>query len=105
LDVNTLFGRQYANAVKTPYISTDTINTLNYIKDCLEKRLPPLLREHNRKTLFWPDFTPVHYSKDTVSWYNANKVDFVEKFMNPPSGSQKPDSSHFAQKMMGRFKR
>lgn len=35
--------------------------------------------------LFLPDLASCHYSKATLAWYEANKVDFVPKAKNPPN--------------------
>lgn len=68
-----------------PYFATGTINAQIYRDECLQKRLLPFIKKHRVPTLFWPDLASCHYSKVTKEWYKANKVDIVEKDMNPPN--------------------
>lgn len=67
------------------FVTSGTINSDIYIKECLQKRLLPFLRSHNVSTFFWPDLASCHYSKGTLKWYEDNKVDFVPKEANPPN--------------------
>ena len=66
-------------------VTTGTINTEIYIKECLKKHLLPFLRSHTGNPLFWPNLAPCHYSETTLNWLREHKVDFVEKHCNPPS--------------------
>lgn len=68
-----------------PFVTNQTMTSVLYIKECLEKRLLPFIRSHNHPVLFWPDLASCHYSKATLEWYKKNKVDFVPKEMNPPN--------------------
>ena len=47
----------------TPFVATGTINQDIYVKECLQKRLLPLIRLHKGPVLFWPDFASCHYGK------------------------------------------
>lgn len=67
------------------FITTGTINTDIYIKECLKKRLLPFIREHEVSTYFWPDLASCHYSKSAVEWYQKNDVVFVPREANPPN--------------------
>lgn len=67
------------------FFTTENLNAELYRKECLQKRLLPIIRKHRIPTLFWPDLASCHYSKATLEWYKANKVDVVEKDMNPPN--------------------
>lgn len=69
----------------TSYITTGTINTDLYIKECLEKRLLPFIREHDVSTFFWPDLASCHYSKSSLEWYDKNNVVLVPREANPPN--------------------
>lgn len=71
-----------------PYIQTGTMNSDIYIKECLQKRLLPLVRKHNSSVLFWPDLATIHYSRATTEWYNRNDIDYVPKDMNPANVPQ-----------------
>ena len=65
------------------FVASGTINTEIYIKECLQRRLLPFLREHNVSTFFWPDLASCHYSKATLKWYETNNVVFVPREANP----------------------
>jgi transposase len=69
----------------TPYITTSTMNTDIYIKECLHKRILPMIRKHKKGTLFWPDLASCHYAKKTREWMAAKGVQFVQKDSNPPN--------------------
>lgn len=71
--------------VSKPFVTTQTMKADTYIKECLNRRLLPMIREHDGPVLFWPDLASVHYSKATLSWYRDNRVDYVPKEMNPPN--------------------
>jgi hypothetical protein len=59
-----------------------------YMKECLEKRILPIIRSHNVSVKFWPDLASCHYAKDTMNWYETNQVDAIPKTMNPPNCPQ-----------------
>lgn len=67
------------------FMINKTMNQDVYIKECLQKRLLPLIRKHNIPTLFWPDLASYHYAKRILSWYDDNNVHFVPKIANPPN--------------------
>lgn len=68
-----------------PFFTTRTLDTELYIKECLNARLLPFIRQHNVPVKFWPDLAPAHYSKKTLLWYQQNQVDVIPKNMNPPN--------------------
>lgn len=37
------------------FVTSGTMNSSIYIKECLQKRLLPFLRKHENQPLFWPD--------------------------------------------------
>lgn len=67
------------------FITTGSINTDVYIKECLQKRLLPFLRKHEVSSFFWPDLASCHYSKKAIEWYQTNSVMIVPKEANPPN--------------------
>lgn len=67
------------------FITTGTINSNIYIKECLQKRLLPFMRQHRGSFFFWPDLASCHYSKATIEWYEANNIQFVPREANPPN--------------------
>ena len=70
------------------FVTSSSMTSSLYIKECLNKRILPLIRSHKCSTKFWPDLATIHYAKDTLAWYKGNKVDFVPKHMNPPNCPQ-----------------
>ena len=54
-----------------------------YIKECLQKRLLPLIKKHIGSTVFWPDLASIYYAAETVKFMRDNNIDFVPKDMNP----------------------
>ena len=68
---------------------SEAVNSDIYIKECLEKRLPPFIRElhPDLNYIFWPDLAGCHYSKQTVAWMDEN-VKFMPKDINPPNVPQ-----------------
>lgn len=67
------------------FFTKGTINSKNYIDECLKKRILPFIKKHEGAVLFWPDLASAHYAKTTVSWYEVNNVRYVNKLMNPPN--------------------
>lgn len=67
------------------FVTSGTMTSELYMKECLEKRLLPFIRRHQGSVKFWPDLASCHYSKATLLWYKANSVDFIPKEMNPPN--------------------
>lgn len=70
------------------FITTGTINQDVYVQECLNKRLLPFLKQHNRPVLFWPDLASCHYGKKAIEWYEANNVVVVPKDHNPPNSPE-----------------
>ncbi|XP_055632867.1 forkhead box protein G1-like [Toxorhynchites rutilus septentrionalis] len=60
-------------------VTTGTVNGQIYLKECVEKRLLPLLKQHEGPTILWSDLDSCHYSEDVLKWYEANGVTFVPK--------------------------
>ena len=63
------------------------INQVTYLNECIVKRLIPFIEEHHRdgEYLFWPDLASSHYAKTVISYFEAKKLNFVEKEDNPPN--------------------
>lgn len=70
------------------YVTSGSINSQIYVKECLQKRLLPFLRQHKIPTFFWPDLASCHYSRETLKWYNDNGVTFVPREANPPNSPE-----------------
>lgn len=70
------------------FVTDSTINSDIYIKECLQKRLLPFIRQYKSLPKFWPDLASCHYSKRTEEWYRNHGVDFIPKDMNPPNCPQ-----------------
>lgn len=73
------------------FVTSSTISSDIYIKECLEQRLLPFMNKHNAsgaKTLFWPDLASCHYSRKTQQWYIDNKIEFIPREMNPPNSPE-----------------
>lgn len=67
------------------FLTSGTINTEVYVKECLQKRLLPFIRQHQGPTFFWPDLASCHYSKVAKKWYEDNNVELVQREANPPN--------------------
>lgn len=67
------------------FVTVGSINTEIYIKECLNKRLLPFIREHNVSTYFWPDLASCHYSKKALEWYQNSNIILVPREANPPN--------------------
>lgn len=67
------------------FITSGTVDQNIYIKECLNKRLLPLIRQHKGPVLFWPDLATCHYGKLAMKWYEDNGVNIVPKDANPPN--------------------
>lgn len=67
------------------FVTSGTINSEIYVKECLQKRLLPFVRQHNVSTFFWPDLASCHYSKATAKWYEENNIVLVPREANPPN--------------------
>lgn len=67
------------------FVTFSSITSDLYIKECLQKRLLPFIRQHRSPVKFWPDLATCHYSNATKEGYEANNVDVLPKRMNPPN--------------------
>lgn len=67
------------------FVTNSSINQEVYKKECLQKRLLPLLRQHTVQPLFWPDLATCHYANNVLAWHTEHGVHFVPKHMNPPN--------------------
>lgn len=70
------------------FFTMGTINGEIYRKECIKKRLLPLIRKHTSPPLFWPDLASCHYSGVTLDLLRSENVHFVEKEDNPPNCPQ-----------------
>lgn len=68
-----------------PFVTKGILNQELYIKECLQKRLLPMYKQHNIPPIFWPDLATIHYSNKTVDWYKSKSIYFVPKTCNPPN--------------------
>ena len=67
------------------FLTSFTMTSDLYMKECLEKRVLPFIRQHRGPGKFWPDSASCHYSKATQKWCRDNNIDFIEKIINPPN--------------------
>lgn len=67
------------------FVTSGTINSEIYVRECLQKRLQPFISKHNVSTFFWPDLASCHYSKRSLEWFEAKNVKLVAKMSNPPN--------------------
>ena len=65
------------------FVTSGTINSEIYVKECLRKRLLPFINKHRGSAFFWPDLASCHYSKMALDWYKDNNINFVPKEANP----------------------
>lgn len=72
----------------SPFITNQTLNADIYRKECLQKRLLPVIKKHRIPPLFWPDLATCHYATSGIEWYRKNNIQFVEKHLNPPNCPQ-----------------
>ena len=70
------------------FVTSGTINSEIYVKECLQKRLLPFISKHRGSAFFWPDLASCHYSKMALDWYKDNNINFVPKEANPPNCSE-----------------
>lgn len=71
-----------------PFVTSGTINTDVYIRECLQKRLLPFYNSHGVSRFFWPDLASCHYSRRAVEWYEQNNVRLVPREANPPNSPE-----------------
>ncbi|XP_055591157.1 uncharacterized protein LOC129743206 [Uranotaenia lowii] len=43
--------------ISSLYVTSETMNTQNYIKKCLQKRSLPMFKQHDGPVIFWPDLS------------------------------------------------
>lgn len=67
------------------FVTSGTMNSEVYTRECLQKRLLPFLKSHRVQPLFWPDLASCHYSIATKNWYQGNQVRYVPVDHNPPN--------------------
>ena len=67
------------------FVTSQTLNSNIYVTECLQKRLLPFIKQHNKPVIFWPDLASCHYSRATINWYETNGVSVVPKDVNPPN--------------------
>lgn len=67
------------------FVTSSTMNKEVYMKECLQKRLLPMIQLHTHPVIFWPDLASCHYAKDTQIWYETNQVEYIPKKWNPPN--------------------
>jgi transposase len=61
------------------------MNSEMYMKECLQKRLLPLIKAHSVPVTFRHDLASCHYSRSTMDWYKSNQVAILPKNLNPPN--------------------
>lgn len=76
--------------VSDPFISQGSMNGDLYLKECLQKRLSPFIKNHHKleNVLFWPDMATCHYRKDVKEWLKVQNIDFIDKMENAPNVPQ-----------------
>lgn len=87
------------------FVTSSTMTSAVYIKECLQKRLLPFIKQHRSATKFWADLASVHFSKAAMEWYKANSVDVIPKEMNPPNCPQLRPIEKFWAIVKGKLKR
>lgn len=68
-----------------PFFTQQSLNAEIYRKECLQKRLLPLIRKHDKQVLFWPDLASCHYASSVLEWFREKNILFIEKTVNPPN--------------------
>ena len=60
-----------------------TINQYNYLKESIQKKLMPFIRQYHADInyIFWPD--QAHYAKSVIKYLNKNNINLVHKNDNP----------------------
>lgn len=79
----------------TTFFTTSSMNADIYMKECLQKRVLPMIKKHNSETVFWPDLASCHYAAKVVKWYKDNNVNFVAKELNPPNCPELRPIEHY----------
>ena len=72
-----------------PYFTPSgmAINQKVYLEECIIKRLMPFINKYHSdgKYLFWPDLASAHYAKIVTSYFIEKKINYVQKWDNPPN--------------------
>ena len=76
--------------VSEAYIKMGTMNSKEYMEECLMKRLVPFIKKYHQidKVMFWPDLAPIHYQKDVINCLKQNGIQFIDKSINIPGCPQ-----------------
>lgn len=67
------------------FVTSSTMNSEFYIKECLQKQILPMIRSHTVLVKFWPDLASCHYSNAAKNWFLTNNVDCIAKIFKPPN--------------------
>ena len=79
------------------FVTSGTMTLDVYMKECLQKRVLPFIRNHRLSVKFWPDLASCHYSRKVLEWYENNNVDYVPRNMNPQNCPQfRPIENYWA---------
>lgn len=75
------------NGMSEPFFvpSGLAINQHIYLKDCINARLMPFIKQHHSdgNYLFWPDLASSHYAKSVIEYLDQENVNYVERHENP----------------------
>jgi hypothetical protein len=75
--------------ISSPYYlpSGLAINQVNYLHECIEKRLVPFINQHHSdgEYLFWPDLAGAHYANSVLDYLDRENINYVRKQDNPPN--------------------
>ena len=62
-----------------------TLTCQIYVKECLQKRLLPLIKSNDSGPVFWRNLASCNYCKLDMKNYEQKDVNFVPKTENPPN--------------------
>lgn len=62
---------------------TDRYNEWQNLRECLQRRLYSLIKQHIHGAICWLDLASCHYYNDQLEWYEKNNVTCVPKKINP----------------------
>ena len=67
--------------VKYKKIKGISMNQYNYLKEYIQKRVMPFIRQYHADNnyIFWPDQAKAHYAKNVINYLNENNLNFVHK--------------------------
>lgn len=68
-----------------PFVTDRSMDSSLYERECIRKRLLPLIRQHTSSVLFWPDLATCHYSRKLLDCYVKEGIHFLPKELNPPN--------------------